>query len=267
LPPELEREIFEIAIGSHRNPAFKLSLSLVARRVQLWVDVAFYEMVTIHSPEHAAKFLNLIDSNLKPPVFFAAVKILCLPFGVTATQACDILSVCTEVQLLACWVDHRTRPDPHDLPNLLGRLPLRRLSIEFGHFSRIPTTQSTWLLGLTHVDLVIWKDPLPETELFHLSRLPCLTHVALPVARTNSRHAVVVCASCPRLQVLVIIDDENYEPDKAPYLFDARIVVQVQPDFTEDWEAPYFGSPDMWSRAEDIIAQRKALEALGVDSH
>ncbi|KAJ7095448.1 hypothetical protein B0H15DRAFT_946839 [Mycena belliarum] len=259
LPPELEREIFELALKSNHNAASKLALSLVARRVQCWVDLAFYEMVTILHESHAAKFVDLIESNLKPPGFFVAVKILCLPYSVTAEQACAILSVCTEVQLLACWVDYN---DALELPPLVGRLPLRRLSVEFRHFLKIPLVPSAWFSDLTHLDLVLWDyaDDLPQMDLSALSRLPRVTHVAMQAFRTGPEHAAVVCASCPNLRVLVMItyqdhDDTDPTPD---YLFDPRIVVQEGPSLiTRDWEAPYFDWPDMWSQAEDVLEERR----------
>ncbi|KAJ7498849.1 hypothetical protein FB451DRAFT_12690 [Mycena latifolia] len=258
LPPELEREIFELALRTNRqDAAFKLTLSLVARRVQFWVDLAFYEMVTISHETQATKFVKLIASKLKPPDFFTAVKILCLPYSVTGEQACAILSACTKVQMLACWVDCTDSPE---LPLLVSRLPLRRLSIEYQHFLEIPVVASTWLSNLTHVDLVLWDFGLSDIDLSTLSRLPRVTHVALPLYRTASAHAAIVCSSCPNLRVLVIISDPNREEDTDPaqnYLFDPRIVVEAGPtNIIQDWEALYFGLPDLWSYAEDAIAQR-----------
>ncbi|KAJ7771383.1 hypothetical protein DFH07DRAFT_914109 [Mycena maculata] len=266
LPTELEREIFELAFRCNRDTAFKSTLSLVARRVHLWVDRVFYEMVSIDSKEHAAKFISLIDSNLKPPGFFTAVKTLCLPYDVKAAQAYIILSACTAVQQLACWVKYTDVPD---IPLLLSQCPLRRLSIEFTHFSNIPATPSTWILSLTHVELVIWVEDLPPAELSTLSRLPSLTHVALPFRHMGSAHAVVVLSSCPSLQVLTFIVQNSEFTVPEEYEFDPRIVLQDDPDpgdGTADWEAPYFGLSDIWSRAEDIVQQRKALHTSGTGS-
>lgn len=224
-------------------------------------------MVSIETKEQAAKFLSLIDSSSKPPGFFAAVKTLCLPFdSVTPAQAYRILSACTGVRILACWVNYTDRPE---LPELLSRLPLRRLSVEFRHLLKIPTTSPTWLSSLTHIDLVIWGGSLPAAELSNLSRLPCLTHVALPSEKTGPAHAAVVFSVCSLLQVLVMVNHEQFDDSGTAddYLFDSRIVVQMEPqDLITDWEASYHGNADMWSRAEDVIEQRKALRASGTDS-
>ncbi|KAJ7700159.1 hypothetical protein B0H17DRAFT_1129125 [Mycena rosella] len=134
------------------------------------VDLVFYKMVTISDAKHADKFANLVASNLKPLAFL---------HGVTAKQACTILSACTGVQFLACWVNSKYCPE---LPLLLGRLPLRRLSVEFRHFLKILSVlASAWFSNLTHLNLVMWADGYPQKlDLSTLSRLPGVTHVALP---------------------------------------------------------------------------------------
>ncbi|KAJ6599002.1 hypothetical protein DFH09DRAFT_1070855 [Mycena vulgaris] len=265
LPYELERAIFELALRSNRkDAAFRLTLSLVARRVQFWVDLIFYELVSISNEERADKFVDFIASNLKPPGFFTAVKTLCIVNSVTGAQACAILSACTEVQLLACWVDCTDYPE---LPILIGRLSLRRLSIELTHFSKIPLVPSTWLLSLTHLDLVVWEPSLRASELSNVSRLPAVTHVSVTSSKVGPEHATIVCSLCPELQLLVVMDDSNGTDDEDnDFLFDSRIVVEDEPqNIIEDWEAPYFGLPDIWSRAEAVLEQRKAL-AVSVGS-
>ncbi|KAF7347337.1 hypothetical protein MVEN_01489300 [Mycena venus] len=63
------------------------------------------------------------------------------------------------------------------------------------------------------------------------------------------------------LLVLVILDQEP--PATAvmgPYSFDPRIVVEGTPaEAVEDWEAALYGLPDMWTRAERVVAERKSL--------
>ncbi|KAJ7665558.1 hypothetical protein B0H17DRAFT_1336549 [Mycena rosella] len=257
LPRELEREIFELALLCDRkDAALKLALSLVARRVQFWVDLVFYKMVTISNEKDAEKFAKLIASSLKPPGFFAAVKTLCIPYKVTAGQACAILSACTGVQFLACWIDSKNCPE---LPLLLCRLPLRRLSVEFQHLLKIPLVPSAWFSNLTHLELVIWENSgVPELDFSTLGRLPSITHVALPSAQTGPTHAAVVCSSCPNLQVLVIIRDP-FNDQVEDYSFDIRIVMLDDDleDCMTEWEAYHFGLPDMWSRAEEVVQKRK----------
>ncbi|KAJ6539407.1 hypothetical protein B0H19DRAFT_1240149 [Mycena capillaripes] len=265
LPSELERDIFELAFRTNRRElrrgvALKQTLCLVARRVQIWIDLVYYELVSITNQRGAERFLSLIQSNLKPPGFFAAVKTLCLPSDVTAKIACGILSTCPQIESLACWVDYKNNTE---LPLLLCPLPLRRLSIEAKHFSTIPLIPSTWLSGVTHLDLFTWRS-FPASDLSKLESLPRLTHVALTITKMGSEHVAVVRASCPRLQVLVLLKERNAPtPD---FENDHRIVVQDEPkDPDADWEAPYFGQPDMWSCAEAVVEQQMAL-SIGTES-
>ncbi|KAJ7179077.1 hypothetical protein C8R46DRAFT_623581 [Mycena filopes] len=260
LPVELEREIFELAYNlDYRD---RLSLCLVAHRVQQWIDVLFYKMVTFREGPDSPKadnFLRLVNSNLKPPGFFAAVKILCLTYSNGASNACDILAACSQVERLACWVDfggHRA------FPRVLSRLPLRRLSIELRHFFRIPLA-SPCISELTHLELVAWQD-YDAASLSALAHLPSLTHVALNsglgTVEEEVEHVAVVCSGCLHLQVLILI--VNSLSVIRTVACDPRIVLQERLDnLVGDWEAPHFGLPDMWDRADAIAKEQRALTA------
>ncbi|KAJ7250834.1 hypothetical protein B0H12DRAFT_1234280 [Mycena haematopus] len=263
LPPELERKIFETAILCDRgNAALKLNLSLVARRVQYWIDLIQYEAITIKSSAEADKFFELV--NWKSHDFITnAVKALCITYHVSAIDASRILSVCSNVRQLACWV--AWEKSPH-LPQLLSSLHLNQLSIEIGHFLNIPLSPSTWFLGLTHIDLIWWADsPAPDTP-STLGRLPNLTHIAL--SGTGRSEAESVCLSCASLQVLLVIqiqeEWDSFEATEDEYEFDARIVVAPSDfsrgDSNENWEDVVFRRPkNMWAYAENIVLQREAL--------
>ncbi|KAJ7721483.1 hypothetical protein B0H16DRAFT_1335246 [Mycena metata] len=259
LPFELEREIFELAFrGDRQNSNLKLAFCMVARRVRVWIDLIFYAMVTIRDDGRAGRFLSLVDSNLKPPTFFSAVKILYLGAFVSAPKACRILASCPAVELFTFWVNCDAHPESS---NLIGRLPLRRLSLELNHISRLPATPGTWLSSLNHLYIIVWSDDNILELLLTIRRLPHLTHVAVDFgfAPVSAEHIAVVCSSCPSLRVLVIIADSNSNPQHIEEENDYRVVAQKQPeeeDFLADWEAQYFGLPDMWSRAEATIEER-----------
>ncbi|KAJ7033402.1 hypothetical protein C8F04DRAFT_1104627 [Mycena alexandri] len=267
LPYELEREIFELALRADRqNSDLKLALCMVARRVQIWIDLIFYEMVTVQDDHHADRFLSLVDSNIKPLAFFSAVKILCLPSYVSAPNACRILTACTAVEQLACWSHCVNHPE---FSSLIGRLPLRRLSLELIHLSRVPATHETWLSSLTHMYIIILVDKDILGLLPTIRRLPHLTHVAVNFrfAYVSAEHAAVLCSSCPSLRVLVILS-ESYDMSprwiEEEAINDYRVVVQSAPqDPIADWEAPYFDLPDMWSRAEATIEVNRASIGSG----
>ncbi|KAF8178654.1 hypothetical protein K438DRAFT_1977885 [Mycena galopus ATCC 62051] len=262
LPSELEREIFRLAFrssGRDTRVPLKLTLCLVARRVQFWIDPLSYALVTLKDELHAGKFLGLIQSNLKSPDFFKAVETLCISFKVAGATACGILSACTQVRSLACWVDMKDSPE---LPFLVSRLPLHRLSIEIGHFSNIPVAPSTsiWLSELTHIELIPWRwRYYSDQVLSNLCHLPSLTHVAFDPGKMNGTgRAAMICSCCSCLQVLILLETHSEPMD------DYRVVLgQRKSNLVEDWEAPYFGLEDVWSRAQTIADQQK-VEALSL---
>ncbi|KAJ7188954.1 hypothetical protein C8R46DRAFT_32815 [Mycena filopes] len=261
LPPELEREIFELAFRQDlKNVPLKITLSMVAHRVQTWIDLIFYESVPVRNDHYAERFLSLIDTNSKPP---AAVKTLCLTYVVSATNALRILNACPGVEMLACWVDFKTQPEFPEFITLVKRLPLRRLSLEFAHLSRLlpmpGETSAGWLSTLTHLYIVVWENSTTE-EVSTLRRLPHLTHFAfhLGYEGLDAQHLALVCSICPSLRVVLGLTDPHYGPlDFDPESLDDRVVVQTQEsDMEADWAAQSFGLPDMWSRAEVAIQNR-----------
>jgi hypothetical protein len=227
------------------------------------IDRIFYELVTIRDEDRGKKFLNLIQSNAKPPDFFAIVKTLCLTYTVDGATACGILTACNRVESLACWVD----TDAPQLPLLISQLPLHRLSTRMDHFLRIPfgAPPSSYLSSLTHIVLRHWD----SSHLSQLAHLPRLTHVCLPERDHRPlREGCIetVCSSCPRLQVLIIFCPWTLVGRVEEFLgpsatADPRVVVQAKLVWSKtirDWERPYFGRSDMWSRAEATVAQRKS---------
>ncbi|KAJ7361140.1 hypothetical protein DFH08DRAFT_366426 [Mycena albidolilacea] len=262
LPPELQREIFEIALrSSSGDAALKLKLSLLAHHIHDWVDSAFYELVIIRKDASAEKFLKLVDS--KPPGFFAMVVKTLVMFRATS-QAARILSVCAEVQWLCVW---GCRVSVLDL-SPVSNYPLRRLSmlptlLPTLDFSECLTTMlvtaptpPSCLRTLTHLDYNP-SEVTPSDVKDLLRRFPRLTHIAL-YGLLSSLHIEAVRATCVNLQVLIVPRLGGYPgPAFAEECSDMRIVMIAPPEAFTDWTAGHFGLPDMWTRAEDIVAERK----------
>ncbi|KAJ7290195.1 hypothetical protein C8J57DRAFT_1275391 [Mycena rebaudengoi] len=233
LPPELECQIFETAARDYRDHLQStqvINLSLVARRVHFWVEPVFLEVIALLDKGHAEKFLKLVD--MKPEGFFAnVVRALCLPYHVDAKNASRILSICTGVRMLACWVDSLDAPDlPLLISACISRLPLTRLEIEVEHFLDIPLDTSTWLSSLTHLDLTFWEDVEDSAPqiLSALGQLPGLSHVAM--ASGDLALARALCSKYPNLQVVRIGSGEDFTDE------DPRIVLR-QSDISavEEW--------------------------------
>ncbi|KAJ7757535.1 hypothetical protein B0H16DRAFT_1457701 [Mycena metata] len=259
LPPELQREIFEIAIRfSLHDAAVKVNFSLVARHVQSWVDQEFYKSVIIHSSGSAEKFIQL--ANLKPAGFFAIVRTLVMsnfPGGLPESQIIRLLSICTGVQYLAFWRRYFPRPNP-----VINQLPLRRLFMPLSNIQNIidAAIPPRCLSGVTHLNMS-FLDPVDVSDLEILARLPCLTHVALHVSAVLPPHASVVIASCPALQALVIIFESTdliRDEITQVYSFDPRIVLlnHPTPSVVSSLPSARFGLDEVWAFADHIIAQR-----------
>jgi len=263
LPPELQREIFELAVRANRgDAALKLNLTLVAHHVRLWVEKVSYELMTITSQNHAQGFRKLTDS--KPPDFWAtAVKTLLL-YNLTEAQAVESLSICSGVQALAVWT--------LDLPaiaSLVGQLPLQRLSMNSRNVAKIISAASppTWLASLTHLDVEFTDAKVSDLQ--HLSQLPRLTHVALYASKEGTLNARTVCGHCVGLRVLVITYDSENDSENnrdeifQAYSFDPRIVVMKPFSDDTDWTVIiHFCLFDRWSRAERVLEERNGGMAV-----
>lgn len=206
----------------------------------------------------SAQFLRTMDS--KPANFFQAhVKRLCLTIHVKPQTAARILSVCTGVHSLACWVDFRSSNLFAVFPSLITALPLRRLSIDVGHLIGLLGSQPIWLSSLTHLDVIFWASIEDSGSIIPgLDSLLILTHLAFNVElqRISATSLSTIISACPHLEVLVIIVDEDAEDVEGAdesVLDDPRIVYLPYPNAVPDWEAPVRGQPDIWSRAQEIV--------------
>ncbi|KAJ6520388.1 hypothetical protein C8R45DRAFT_59189 [Mycena sanguinolenta] len=265
LPPELQREIFEIAVWlNHADAAVKLNLSLVASHVRVWVDQVFYQLVAIWGDASADKFMNLVVKS-RPASFFAVVVktlIMCNVRAISRTTA-RILRICSGVQSLFLWTPDT--PGPHITPSV-NQFPLQRLALTFRYFVSILAGPAlpTRLASVTHFRTSITsQDQAPDLN--HLHRLPCLTHVALAGLTVGPFHIETVCTSCPNLQVLIILLRPTALLPMPPtamlegYSSDVRVVISC--GRFKDWEHAHFGLPDMWTHAEDFVANRKRSDS------
>jgi hypothetical protein len=215
----------------------------------------------------------------KPPDFLAKhVRSICMLLSTVSMQeASEILSLCTGVQRLACWIDHRATAETTVVAVIPRWLPsktvvLRRLSIELSHFlcllADLPTT------NLTHLELVYWEanaEQYPAT--LDLARFHHLTHLALRSDGQRFQWSLpmvsATMATCRHLKILVLLD---YAVGEAEFvrrgLNDPRAVLVLSEVALHDWEPtaktfhPWeirLGKTDMWARGEDIIRRNSPL--------
>ncbi|KAJ7361141.1 hypothetical protein DFH08DRAFT_951753 [Mycena albidolilacea] len=241
LPPELQREIIELAVrANHEDAGLRLTLRLVAYHVHFWVDSVFYELVMISDAAITKKFLKLVAS--KPLSYFATViKTLLISDLIPTSQGARILLL--------------------DLSSGCSQLPLQRLSMNFRNVAYLLTARAppAWAVTLTHL-LFFSCDDAQAADLKLLHRLPRLTHVALYGLNADPLHDKVLCDSCPNLRVLALRPDYR----SAPVIkeLDTRIVIAPRIPDIKDWEAAHFGLSDLWTDCESVLGRRTGSAPL-----
>ena len=206
----------------------------------------------------------------KPQGFLAKhVKSICMPVStVSVREASEILALCTGLERLACWIDHRPADAAFPQSICVGTLALRRLSIELSHFLSLSDDLGAFEAHLTHLELIYW-----ETHVAHypttvdLARFPRLTNFALRSDSTRFQWPLEMVLSmkrsCLRLEILVLLDYLRGHSEAALLgLNDRRVVRVISEVALYDWEPESkkvhewevrLGKGDMWTRGEDMI--------------
>jgi len=262
LPPELERDIFEMAVQQYPKDAAKMAR--VARRVQDWVEPIMYAKVVLNhwfphaDSEMVRLFLRTIES--RPPTFFAKhVKSLYL--NVHTQEAARIISVCTGVENLVCcdalW--STTHGQSMYLPSILALSP-RRLSVSLKRIfppSQTPNFSHSLFANMTHLQVT---DRL-AFAMWPKFRLPRLTHLAFPYSpgRDPANHIIKqqvrdILSNCRAIRVLVLTTSCC---DNTPRLLmsdEPRAVIVHCRVSRLEFGAFEKGEADYWVRAEQFVA-------------
>ncbi|KAF5386456.1 hypothetical protein D9757_005926 [Collybiopsis confluens] len=254
LPVELQRSILEVTARMDLKTA--LNLSLVCHQLHEWIQPLIYEMVTLGRGDVA---LFLRTMAMFPADFFVRyVKRLCLTVSVRPHDARTILQTCTGVSNLACWVDFMGISPASPFRHLFYPLPLRRLSIEVGHFRQLGFSECVWTGSLTCLDIVFWdQGPLVLSE---LRFLPSLARLSLYLSQSDvdEPSLLSILSATPTLQILVlVVEEDDLDRFEHTTRIDPRIVCMPHPPTVPDWEAPHRGLPDLWSHAEEIVDERR----------
>ncbi|KAJ7490707.1 hypothetical protein FB451DRAFT_1220841 [Mycena latifolia] len=265
LPPELEREIFELVAATDAPPDYwmhqhvgntVLVLPQVCRRAQSWIEPFIYERVsllqTFHGLDPIPSFLATIDA--RPASFFAAhVKHLYIAPTIPLAVVQRVLVVCTGVVSFGCHHPY-TRLAP-----LLAPLSLRRLLVSELTLPSIPAELPHWAASLTHLGL---SQVLPTAAA--LVHLPALTHLAVDYAALPDPEApgmgaaltaLLAAGSSIRCLVLVSAAKTDYKwalqrlRDDA--FSDPRLYVHLRPVMDGTWDAWSRRVPDVFAEAEE----------------
>ncbi|KAJ7228133.1 hypothetical protein B0H12DRAFT_233143 [Mycena haematopus] len=273
LPPELEREIFELVaandpvdIWTHQHVGDTvLVLPQVCRRVQSWIEPIIYERISLlysyNGGKPVPKFLATIDA--RPASFFAAhVKYLYFDSYVPLPAVRRVLSVCTGAVSVGCHYPYLT------LAALLAPLPLRRLCVSEFALPSGCTDLPPWASSLTQLGLI---KVLPRDPATAFAALPMLTHLAVdydafPPADPEDSLGLGLAgllSACPRLRWLVLMTTSKtdykwaYQRLREDGFADARFAVHLRPIPDGTWDAWSRRVPDMFVEAEEAGERRR----------
>ncbi|KIK68721.1 hypothetical protein GYMLUDRAFT_36212 [Collybiopsis luxurians FD-317 M1] len=268
-PPELERQIFRFAM--RRHPSIVPTLQLVAHRVKIWADEILHEYVLL---DHWNRSEGDLKHGLGPipgkdrlyagevsPVFAKNVSSLCLTYNhqLTADQVKHFAS-CRMITQLALWVDYAKCPE---VTAGLVSLPLKRLSLELEHFTRlprVPSSSSIWTSCLSHLELVFWSAAIDLNEL-SFNHIPCLQHICFVWGRRTYASTVnVALDTCACLRTLVILTASGEWSEVQEYrnLPEAKgvdiVVLPSMRQATYEWIP---GGLTVWDRVQDLLESNR----------
>ncbi|KAF8169151.1 hypothetical protein K438DRAFT_1855752 [Mycena galopus ATCC 62051] len=262
-PPELEREIFEVAALSDSKTI--PSLLRVARRVLEWIEPLLYRVTFINrSSRQTQPCLRAL--RLKPYLLANGVRHLLLNLtsapNWTEDDARVLLQLCGP--RLVSFAGVTPLLQPMLLP-MLHMSQLRRwaacLADLFGSYRAIDLSLS-FFRTITHMDLF---DEVKDDDTVicpGLAALPCLTHLC--VNETAPHLIPRILGQCTHLMVLVLmVYDIVQVQDIAnnPPTTDVRFIVSSGiDDYWGDWKIGVEGGTDFWVAADAFIAQRRRGE-------
>ncbi|KAJ6542550.1 hypothetical protein B0H10DRAFT_1970496 [Mycena sp. CBHHK59/15] len=275
LPPELERQIFEIAAFLH--PESMPALLGVARRVKIWIEPLLYEVLCISLDDDQTERmfqqqpvlqhpLDAIHSLIKsrPSSFFHdhVRHISFWDYGLyPADDIIEILAVCdATVNLTLLSVTGGP-----ELLSLLGALQLQRLTVAFNLLFPALDFAHPLFAQITHLD--VYDNDGWETW-SNVSQIPRLTHLSFHESQIPNPVCQGALTHCKALEVLVIVCSTQYildndAPDRAALAPDPRFVMLVVVDPLVDWETGARGGEDYWDRAEAFVEKRRSGETKG----
>ncbi|KAJ7222995.1 hypothetical protein B0H12DRAFT_1328963 [Mycena haematopus] len=260
VPPELEREIFELCVLMH--PASALRLMLVAHRTKQWVEPLLYSTVILGGhfdspPVHQVTTPSVPESPL------ASTS------GVYPSTAIFVVKKdlrTLSLDAAARWIFStgyisRTQSSPPLRP-----LHIQSLTTTIDSIKGVPFN-GLFFTNLTHLTACRqWSE-----EWMKVSQVPNLTHLCFTMSIYYPCHCVQLLQTCRKLRVLVLHNGWGTQNSyKEALADDPRFVVIPWPYVFRDWShrvssggekwmlADHWTIADYWTIAEDLIARRDA---------
>ncbi|KAK7062034.1 hypothetical protein R3P38DRAFT_684916 [Favolaschia claudopus] len=266
LPPELEREIFEICALS--QPRAIITLLLVAQRVKYWIEPLLYRTMALEYPIKARRNFTsdfVLSSIRTKSSIFLQQSIRHLAFCRTNddfdAKADIILAACPRVENLLIL------DLPYKRVQCIAHLSLTRLYAPCEALLRTLPPTHAFFSRLTHFAVFWGLYEMSEGEICAaLAALPQLSHLSF-----SHPHFIRICptllAMCNSLRVLVsLLWDVPLGRRGDELARDGRFVMMKLKGAApiEDWYKGAECGEDYWSRAEVFIARRRAgqIDAL-----
>ncbi|KAJ7766015.1 hypothetical protein B0H16DRAFT_1522792 [Mycena metata] len=268
-PPELEREIFELAAVWY--PRAIPALLRVCHRVHYWIEPLLYTVLpldshrsirAVHGRLTAKPFLRI------PPIehILVDLRLLELTEWRSLNQILSPeskLDIVIKGGILDSALDYKSFLTP------LRQMP-QHVTFEFARdleiyiFLREPVFSTVTHLTLLYTDQytsVIWGHYWSS-----VAHLPALTHLCLTA---NASRVILprLLDECPRLKAVVTTwltpADSRARVEAFSYVLtvpDPRVVVTNLPDFFDEWERTARCGYDLWMRADEFIARKRRGE-------
>ncbi|KAF7330039.1 hypothetical protein MKEN_00268000 [Mycena kentingensis (nom. inval.)] len=259
LPPELEREIFELAAQCLQS---NLNLLLVARRVHEWVEPCLYRVVRVVKNSRPLSALLRAMSDNRSSLLVAGVRCVFFESPAAGTEALnqEILAQCPNVTRVALT------------PGFSGAAALAALE-KLGHLEYLTANLGRLfpldidgthpvLARVTHLSLLdnLHSDEKQEAILAALPAIPSLTHLRLDFLVAGQVRRIF--ETCPRLEILLLNNTATQAySHRFPTARDEPRVVRIAnfstySSFWTDWLRGAYGLADAWQLAEECVRSR-----------
>ncbi|KAJ7918923.1 hypothetical protein B0H13DRAFT_2320827 [Mycena leptocephala] len=279
-PPELEREIFELAAFLY--PRSMLTLLGVAQRVRTWIEPLLYRVLSIkhlggheptwEQPPADTTYRHSIEAMRKmilsrPAAFLRGnVRHIRFPAACPSIVVEKMLRFCPGTVNVVATLVHL----PTIVP-LLARLPLQRLVVCWGTLLDRSCPKFIWL---THLEIRDWPQGDCWDAWSGLALLPQLTHLAFHEIDTMIPIFLGALQHCGFLQVLVMscasqahfdMSLRTLERSGNNITADLRFLMFLLENYyhDEDWEECARGGQDFWDTAEEHVRKRRSGKANG----
>jgi len=229
-----------------------LNLTLVAHRVNNWVRSITFRIAILGGIRPYKMFSNALYS-LPPSFFSTSVTSLLILNSTPSSDAHRALELCTNAESLAYWNFTFCSPQ-----TLIAALPLRRLAIPVGLFSRLCEVNATRFVHTLRELALIVTFPDEDIEEPKFGAFPSLTHFGINTVSIGSLVPKLVKAMLAVEQCQVLVLQGEYSTVIDDFAVDRRFVFyQNEIGFFREWKELEEDSRNgFWARAETEIAAR-----------